>query len=81
VISAGACNITIRDRRRKGERQKIGLYPLSFNLKIMTTALKHYFNPLHVYCRLRDIGLGKGMASFLCRCYEKMIFRPFAGVK
>jgi hypothetical protein len=47
----------------------------------MTTALKHYLNPLHVYCRLRDIGLGKGMASLLCRVYEKMIFRPFAGVK
>jgi hypothetical protein len=43
----------------------------------MTTALKHYLNPLHVYCRLRDIGLGKGFASFLCRSYERMIFRRF----
>jgi hypothetical protein len=43
----------------------------------MTAALKHYLNPLHVYCRLRDLGMGKGTAVFLCRIYEHSIFRPF----
>ena len=40
----------------------------------MTTALKHYLNPLHVYCRLRDIGIAKKTAISLCRLYERTIF-------
>jgi len=43
----------------------------------MVLILKHYLNPLHVYCRLRDLGVGKGTATFLCKVYEKMIFRHF----
>jgi len=43
----------------------------------MSSALKHYLNPLHIYCRLRDIGMGKGSAVFLCRIYERSFFRPF----
>jgi hypothetical protein len=76
--------ITIKLRREKGKKLKVlsfSLSPFSFDLNIMTTALKHYLNPLHVYCRLRDMGIGKGVASVLCRCYEKMIFRPIAGVR
>jgi hypothetical protein len=38
-------------------------------------SIKHYINPLHVYCRLRDIGLEKHKAIGLCRLYEKSIFR------
>jgi hypothetical protein len=40
----------------------------------MVDSIKHYMNPLHVYCRLRDVGLPKGMASFLCRIYERAVF-------
>ena len=40
----------------------------------MTTVLKHYLNPLHIYCRLRDIGIAKKTAIFLCRLYERTIF-------
>lgn len=43
----------------------------------MTAAIKHYLNPLHVYCRLRDLGLSKGTAVTLCRIYEYVFFRPF----
>ena len=39
-------------------------------------ALKHYFNPLHIYCRLRDMGIAKQSAMSLCRIYERSIFRP-----
>jgi len=38
--------------------------------------LKHYVNPLHIYCRLRDMGIAKGCAMSLCRTYERSIFRP-----
>jgi len=44
---------------------------------IMGAGIKHYMNPLHIYCRLRDIGIAKGTAMFLCRIYERSIFRHF----
>ena len=43
----------------------------------MSATLQHYLNPLHIYCRLRDIGISKGTAVFLCRIYEHFMFRPF----
>jgi hypothetical protein len=43
----------------------------------MLNAIKHYFNPLHIYCRLRDMGLPKVEAIFVCRLYEGFLFRPF----
>ncbi|MDY6972548.1 MAG: hypothetical protein SV775_09500 [Thermodesulfobacteriota bacterium] len=43
----------------------------------MGPEIKHYMNPLHVYCRLRDIGVAKGTASVLCRIYERCLFRCF----
>jgi len=43
---------------------------------VMSLALKHYLNPLHVYCRLRNLGLTKGHAGYICRIYERAIFRP-----
>jgi hypothetical protein len=43
----------------------------------MPAAIKHYLNPLHVYCRLRDLGLAKSPAAFLCRIYERAIFSRY----
>jgi hypothetical protein len=43
----------------------------------MGPALKHHMNPLHIYCRLRDLGLPKGMAGFVCRFYERALFKYF----
>ncbi len=34
-------------------------------------------NPLHIFCRLRDIGIDKEPAIFLCKIYEGMVFRTF----
>ena len=47
----------------------------------MVSLLKHYMNPLHIYCRLRDIGLGKNACAFLCRIYERAIFKKFFPMK
>ena len=33
---------------------------------------EHFLNPLHVYCRLRDFGLSKGLAVRLSKFYEKI---------
>lgn len=43
----------------------------------MKAAFKHYMNPLHIYCRLRDFGLGKEKALSICTFYERLIFRFF----
>jgi hypothetical protein len=37
----------------------------------MVIAVKHHMNPRHVYCRLRDIGIRKGPAIFLCQILDK----------
>jgi len=34
-------------------------------------------NPLHVYCRLRNVGIQKKHAIFLSRIYERFIFNYF----
>lgn len=47
----------------------------------MVAAIKHYMNPLHIYCRLRDIGISRNAAIFVCRIYERAIFKYFARVE
>lgn len=37
--------------------------------------IQHYMNPLHIYCRLRDVGIPKQWASYIVRWYEKYIFK------
>lgn len=34
-------------------------------------AIQHVFNPLHVYCRLRDVGLPCGVAGRVSLAYER----------
>ena len=43
----------------------------------MGPAFKHYMNPLHVYCRLRDLGVPKGTATIVCRFYEFRVFNKY----
>ena len=43
-------------------------------MKAMRKNFQHYSNPLHVYCRLRDLGISKALAVFLCRFYERAVF-------
>ncbi|MGE4551689.1 MAG: hypothetical protein AB7D57_01165 [Desulfovibrionaceae bacterium] len=37
--------------------------------------LQHHCNPLHVFCKLRALGLGPGPARALCRVYERCLYR------
>jgi hypothetical protein len=41
----------------------------------MGVTLQHYLNPLHVYCRLRDVGFTKGQAMTMGRFYERTLFK------
>ena len=43
----------------------------------MRDILQHYLNPLHVYCRMRDIGIGRSHAILFCRYYERVMFKQF----
>jgi hypothetical protein len=37
-------------------------------------AIQHRLNPLHIYCRLLDRGLGKGLSASICKSYEIAIY-------
>gem|GEM_PF-6361851 len=43
----------------------------------MMMAIQHYFNPLHIYCRLRDAGIPRKMAGHICCIYENIFFKQF----
>lgn len=36
--------------------------------------LRHYFNPLHVYCRLLTIGVNRTTARSVSKWYEKTVY-------
>lgn len=44
----------------------------------MKKILRHYLNPLHVYCRLRDLGLKAPMALRVSTLYERALYRRLA---
>ena len=44
-------------------------------MKAVGKTLQHYLNPLHVYCRLRDMGIPKAIAISVCKFYEHAVFR------
>ncbi len=37
--------------------------------------LQHRLNPLHIYCRLRNLGLAHRTARVVSTCYEKIVYR------
>ena len=42
---------------------------------------QHYLNPLHVYCRLRDLGLPGPVARTISSGYERILYRPVSGAQ
>lgn len=37
--------------------------------------MQHMFNPLHVYCRLKDMGVAAPTAHRVTRAYERLVWR------
>ncbi len=35
--------------------------------------LQHYFNSLHLFCRLRALGVSKRSAIRFCRAWERLV--------
>lgn len=44
----------------------------------LLSALQHRLNPLHMYCRLCDLGLPVALARSLSAGYERMVYRRLA---
>jgi hypothetical protein len=40
----------------------------------MIKFVKHFLNPLHIYCRLIDCGFSKSNARKICGRYDKVFF-------
>jgi hypothetical protein len=38
-------------------------------------SVQHCMNPLHIYCRLMNVGLGKGRALDMARHYESAVYK------
>ena len=36
--------------------------------------LQHYLNPLHVFCRLRDLGVNPKRALLIAKHYEHVVY-------
>ncbi len=41
-------------------------------------AVQHRLNPLHIYCRLIDIGINRRISVWICRTYEVLFFTAFS---
>jgi len=39
---------------------------------MLRTKIEHYFHPLHIFCRLRDIKIPKKYAMRIGKLYEKL---------
>ncbi len=37
---------------------------------------QHRFNPLHLYCRLKDFGMAGRIALKMSAIYERLFYRP-----
>ncbi|QJB55151.1 hypothetical protein [Pseudodesulfovibrio sp. zrk46] len=44
-------------------------------MKVLRDFCQHIFNPLHIFCRLRKMGLPIVAARSLCRVYERGVYR------
>jgi hypothetical protein len=62
-----------RRRRRAGD-----VFPFLRSRSIMRhfrNFMQHFFNPLHVYCRLKDMGVTTPTAHRVSRAYERYLWR------
>ncbi len=44
-------------------------------MKALKDMARHILNPLHVFCRLRQLGMSVPAARRMCRVYEYCVYR------
>ena len=49
-------------------------------MRYVKSYLQHYLNPLHVYCRLRSVGIPNRAARRVSAAYERL-YRVFSSGK
>jgi len=49
------------------------------NQTSMKNAAEHWLNPVHVYCRLKELFVPRKLAQRLCGHYEKNLYTRFFG--
>ena len=47
-------------------------------MKFRSNWVQHIANPLHVYCRLIDFGMGEGLSKRMSMFYEKYLYQYLA---
>ena len=46
-----------------------------WSMRQLRDFVQHFFNPLHVYCRLKDLGVKAPAAHRFTRAYERLLWR------
>jgi hypothetical protein len=44
-------------------------------MNTLMLSVQHAMNPLHIYCRLMDLGLGKRISLLVIKCYEHLLYQ------
>ena len=68
MIICPTCNFGLNFKESPEKPMYLSARGAKMSLK---QTIKHYLNPLHVFCRLRDINISKRLAGFLSQNYEK----------
>lgn len=50
-------------------------------MRRLKMTLQHSFNPLHVFCRLKDLGFAPATARKMCVAYERWLYHPLAWIR
>jgi hypothetical protein len=48
-------------------------------MKGFKSFMQHLFNPLHLFCRLRDAGVEREKAKKFCCAYERYLYKKVGG--
>lgn len=44
-------------------------------MKGFRSFMQHLFNPLHLFCRLREVGMDRDKARKWCGAYERYLYK------
>ncbi len=45
-------------------------------MRMLRDLVQHTLNPLHLFCRLKTLGLNNATARMLCARYERFLYAP-----
>jgi len=74
TVSSGTRKAGGDGRRKKGRTDHRMMRTHEETMVGICLAIQHRLNPLHLYCRFMDRGLGRRLSFSLCRAYELILF-------